>query len=345
VTVDPFSHILLAYLLGFGIWGPHGLQFVVASAFAGALPDADVLLYPLSTRFPLLRHRGISHSIVGVTIIAGVGTFVVPHALAWAFGPGFGSGPLVDYFVALEVGGLSHVLLDAMDHWSVPIFAPFSEQEYHFDADRIMNVGAMAFTVFSYAVMIYERGRVPLWVWEVTAWLLLLAAALYFVVRLLTRWRAGVAKSRARFDDVIPQANPLVFLFFARSESSGDVQLRYARYHLMHGFLTPTETAIVPRGRSSTGPVKSPEDALARSYEPALRKSWVLGETHHFGTARATPAGFQVFWYSLEMAFFGRAAGVIAEVDSRTGTVSTRTTWRDPLRSSSASTGGGPAPL
>ncbi|MFZ0831054.1 MAG: metal-dependent hydrolase, partial [Thermoplasmata archaeon] len=323
--MDPFSHILLAYLLGFGIWGPQGLQFVVASAFAGALPDADVVLYPLSTRFPLLRHRGISHSIVGVTVLAGVGTFVVPHALAWAFGPSFGTGPLLDFFVALEVGGLSHVLLDAMDHWSVPIFAPFSEQEYHFDADRIMNFGAMAFTVFSYAIMIYERGRVAQWVWEVTAWLLLSAAVVYFAVRLIARWRAGVAKTRAGFKDVIPQGNPLVFLFVARSESPDRLLLRFARYHLLRGFLGLPETLTVPLGPGSSASVTTPEGALARSYEPSLRKSWILGETHHFGEARATANGFQVFWYSLEMAFFGRAAGVLVDVDSRTGAVTTRT--------------------
>jgi hypothetical protein len=328
--MDPFSHILLAYLLGFGLWGPQGLQYVVASAFGGALPDADVLLYPLSTRFPLLRHRGISHSIVGVTILAGVGMVVVPHALAWAFGPRFGAGTLVDFFVALEIGGLSHVLLDAMDHWSVPIFAPFSQQEYHFDADRIMNFGAMSFTVFSYAVMLYERGRVALWLWEVTAWFLLLAVAIYFVVRLLARWRAGIARARLGFDHVIPQANPLVFLLYAKSEADGSVHLRSARYHLLRGLLASPESLTIPLTIAPGQLPSTPEAALARSYGPALAKSWILGETHHFAEIRATASGFAVFWYSLEMAFLRRAAGVAVEVDSKTGSVTARTTWRDP---------------
>jgi membrane-bound metal-dependent hydrolase YbcI (DUF457 family) len=330
--VDPFSHILLAYLLGFGLWGPSGLQFVVAAAFAGALPDADVVLYPLSTRFPLLRHRGISHSIVGVSILAGVGAFVVPHILAWGLGPRFGAGPVLDFFVAMEVGGLSHVLLDAMDHWSVPIFAPFSAQEYHFDADRIMNVGAMAFTVFSYSLMIYERGRVALWIWEVTAWVLLVAAVVYIGVRLLARWRAGVARTKSGFDAVVPQANPLVFLFYGRSESGGELHLKYARFHLLRGFITPTASVVVPTIPSGPGPVTGPADAMARSYAPALRASWFLGETHHFAEARPGPGGFEVFWFSLEMAFFGRAAGVLADVDGQTGAVRTQTAWRNPRR-------------
>jgi membrane-bound metal-dependent hydrolase YbcI (DUF457 family) len=340
--VDPFSHILLAYLLGFGLWGPAGLQFVVAAAFAGALPDADVVLYPLSKRFPILRHRGITHSIVGVTILAGVGTFIVPHVLAWGLGPRFGVGPLLDYFAAMEIGGLSHVLLDAMDHWSVPIFAPFSAQEYHFDADRIMNIGAMAFTVISYAIMIYERGRVALWIWEVTAWLLLAAAVVYIGVRLLARWRAGTAKSESGFDAVIPQANPFVFLFYARSETDGELRLRFARYHLLRGFIAPTASIVVPPSPASPGPVTGTAEALARTYPAALGASWFLGETHHFAEARPTPGGFEVFWYSLEMAFFGRAAGVLAKVDGRTGAVRTQPAWRNPRRALPSL--GGPAP-
>jgi len=328
--VDPFSHILLAYLFGFGLFGPQGPPYVVAAAFAGALPDADVLFYPLSSRFPLLRHRGISHSIVGVTVIAVVGTVVVPPALAWAFGPTFGVGSALFYFVALEVGGLSHVLLDAMDHWSVPIFAPFSKVEYHFDADRIMNFGAMSFTVFSYGILIYERGRVALSLWETTTYLLLLGTLVYFVVRLVARWRAGLARQRLGFDDVIPQANPLVFVLHGRAESAGVLRLSFARYHLVRGVQGSSKSVRIPRPPPTSPKVMSPEEALARSYPPALQASWILGETHHFGEARPVAGGYEVFWYSLEVAFFGRAAGVLARVDRESGAVTAHTAWRNP---------------
>jgi membrane-bound metal-dependent hydrolase YbcI (DUF457 family) len=330
--MDPFSHILLAYLLGFGVWGPGGIQFVVAAAVAGALPDADVVFYPLSRRFPLLRHRGMSHSIVGVTILSVVGTFVVPQGLGWAFGPQFGEGPPLYFFLALEIGGLSHVLLDAMDHWSVPIFAPFSKREFHFDADRIMNLGAMSFTVFSYGIMLYERGRVAIWIWELTAWLMLLAVLAYFAVRLLARWRAGVARIDAGFDAVIPQSNPFVFLLFGRSVVEGELRLRLARFHLLRGFLTPIHSLSVPVDSRMATPINAAPQAMARSYEPALNESWVLGETHHFGESRSVPGGFEVFWYSLEMVFFGRAAGVLARVDTMTGAITTQTVWRNPRR-------------
>ena len=338
--MDPFSHFLLGYLIAFGIWGPSGLQFVTAGALAGGLPDLDVVFFPLSRRFPLLRHRGLSHSIVGVTVIAAVGAFLVPMLFAWYFGASFAAGSPLFYFLAMEAGGLSHVLLDSLDHWSVPIFAPFSKTEYHFDADRIFNLGAMIFTVVGYGAMLYERGRTPLWVWEATAWTLLGLASLYIAVRLTARWRAGLAARREGFSAVIPQVNPLVFLMFDERVDAAGRTLRYGRYHLRQGFLTPPRVLTIPNGSPGVGTVRDAADALHRTYAEACKQSWVLGETHHFGEVRETEGGFRVHWYSLEMVVWGRAAGVVAQVDRATGRTTMESHWRipgvDPLRSPSA---------
>ncbi|MCI4368398.1 MAG: metal-dependent hydrolase [Thermoplasmata archaeon] len=328
--MDPFSHLLLGYLLGFGLWGPNGLKFVVAAAVGGALPDADIALYPLSRRFPLLGHRGISHSIVGVTIIAAVGGFVVPPLMAWGLGGGFSNGPVWMFVVALEVGGLSHVFLDSLDHWSVPIFAPFSPTEYKFDVDRIVNVGSMAFTVIAYGLLIYERGRVSESLWTLTTDLLLAAALLYFLVRILGRWRAGVAQHAAGYTAVIPQGNPLAFVFFREARTGNDRSLQYVRYHLRRGLEEPPRSLVTAFPLASALPVPDLAGALARSYAPAFAASWILGETHPFAEARSVSGGFEVFWYSLEMSFWGRAAGVLAHVDSLTGVVTTRNRWRSP---------------
>jgi membrane-bound metal-dependent hydrolase YbcI (DUF457 family) len=328
--MDPFSHLLLGYLLGFGIWGPAGLQYVVAAAIAGALPDLDVVFYPISRRFPLLRHRGISHSILGVTVIAAVGCFVVPPLMARGLGPYFGQGSLFAFFVALEVGGLSHVFLDSLDHWSVPIFAPFSPREYHFDVDRIMNVGSMAFTVIAYALMIYERGRVPQSVWTLTTWGLLLAVLVYFSVRIFGRWQAGVVQHRVGYSAVIPQGNPLEFVMFGEEQTEGRVRLRYARYHLLRGFSADPRSVEFPIDPAPFAPIGSVPDALSRTHSPALASSWILGETHHFAEYRAAEGGYDVFWYSLEFNFWGRFAGVLTHIDPATGMVTARNRWRNP---------------
>lgn len=330
--MDPFSHLLLGYLLGFGIWGPSGIPYVVAAAIAGALPDLDVTLYPLSRKFPLLRHRGISHSIVGVTIIAAVGCLVVPEAMARGLGSSFGMGSPFEFFVAMEVGGLSHVFLDSLDHWSVPIFAPFSGQEYHFDVDRIVNVGSMAFTVVAYATLVYERGRVPVALWADTTWVFLAVVLIYFVIRILGRWRAGVVQQREGYSAVIPQGNPFTFVFFREERTPEQLKLRTARYNLLRGFESPAKSVDIPVVPTGSLPVEDEATALARSYPTALSSSWMLGETHHFAETRALDGGFDIFWYSLEVNFWGRAAGVLTHVDSATGAVTTRNRWRTPTR-------------
>ncbi|MCI4329930.1 MAG: metal-dependent hydrolase, partial [Thermoplasmata archaeon] len=76
--MDLFTHVVFAYLLSFVIWGPAAPQYIAAGALAGGLPDADALLFPLARRFPLLEHHGITHSILGVTLVAAAGSFLLP---------------------------------------------------------------------------------------------------------------------------------------------------------------------------------------------------------------------------------------------------------------------------
>lgn len=329
--MDPFSHLLLGYLLGFGLFGTQGIQYVVAAAVAGALPDADLALFPLARRFPLLRHRGISHSIVGVTVIAAAGVWLVPWAFAQTLGAGFASGSPWAYFVALEIGGLSHVLLDAMDHWSVPILAPFRAREYSFDADRIANVGGMAFTVVAYVLLIDERGRAPVWVWQFTSWILLLAVLAFFAIRLGTRWWVEGARRAGGYTSVIPQVNPFRFLLYdERSPTPETLEVRYTVHHLLRGTSDPVRTAEALLRAPAPGPVANARDAVRASYPVCAPKSWFLTETNRFAVARSVAGGFEVFWYTLELSFGGWFSGVLARVDATTGTVTAETRWRRP---------------
>lgn len=329
--MDPFSHLLLGYLLGFGLFGVNGLQYVVAAAVAGALPDADIVFFPIARRIPGLRHRGISHSLVGVTVIALVGTWLIPLSFAQAFGSGFASGNGFAYFVALEIGGLSHVLLDAMDHWSVPIFAPFLNREYSFDADRIANFGAMAFTVIAYAALLDERGRAPIWLWQLTSEVLLVGVLAFFGVRLGTRWWVEGPRKAGGYSSVIPQVNPFRFVLYSeRSLDNGSQELRYAAYSLLGRISGPPRVVEAFPTEPTPGPVSSPAEAIRVSYPACAAKSWFLKETNHFAAAKSVAGGFDVFWYTLELSFWGRFSGVVAHVEASTGAVHPEAHWRRP---------------
>ncbi len=330
--MDLFTHVLIAYLIAYGIWGPHGLQYIAAGALAGGLPDADALFFPLARRFPLLRHHGITHSITGVTIIAAGGAFLVPPLFAAVIGPSFAHGSTLYYFLAMEAGGLSHVFLDGFTHYSVPPFARFQGFELHLDADRAINLSTLVITALSYWLMVYERGRVPVAVWEMTAWGLLAFYLGYLAVRGAGRFRAGQIRKREGYDAVIPTGNPFVFLLSGEKTEGGVTRLRWARVHVLRGREEAPQDLSVQRENAATGPVASAQEALDRSYGPSLKKGWVLAETHHFAEVKSAPGHFTVFWYSLEFSMLGRAAGVIARVDASTGAVETKSAWLSPKR-------------
>ncbi|MCI4373841.1 MAG: metal-dependent hydrolase [Thermoplasmata archaeon] len=284
------------------------------------------------SRFPLLRHHGITHSIFGVTVIAGVGTFVVPIVLAHVVGPAFAAGSPLLYFLAMEGGGLSHVFLDGFTHYSVPPLAPFSEWEFHLDADRAINLGTLAFTGFSFWLMLYERGRVPVSVWEATAWLLLVGYGGYLAIRGVGRWRAGRVRVRGGYSAVVPQSNPLVFLLVEERTEGGRMKLRFAEWHLFGGERGPARSLDVAKSAPPPGPVADARDALERSYAPAISHGGILAMTYHFAEVREALDHFTIFWYSLEVTMLGRAAGVIARVDRATGGVQTKSAWIAPRR-------------
>ena len=153
--MDLFTHVIFAYLLSFIIWGPAAPQFIAAGALAGGLPDADVLLFPLTRWFPSLHHRGTVHTIVGVTIIAAAGSFLVP------FLPYFTHASTLLYFVAMEIGGLSHLLLDAFTNYAVRPLYPFSARAFRLNADVAVSLVTMAppGSLWSYSSSNTERCR------------------------------------------------------------------------------------------------------------------------------------------------------------------------------------------
>lgn len=330
--MDLFTHVLVAYLIAFGIFGPNNLQYVAAAALAGGLPDADALLFPLARRFPLLRHHGITHSLFGVTVIAGVGALLVPFLLAAVVSPAFAVGSPLLYFLAMEGGGLSHVFLDGFTHFAVPPLAPFSKWELHMDADRAINLGTFAFTGFSYWLMLYERGRVPIPVWELTAWLLLAGYLAYLAVRGVGRWKAGRVAHREGFTAVAPTGSPFVFLLVEERKDSGMVRLRHEEFHLLSGLRGTGRTLEFPVRDLPPGPVTSADEALERSYAPALHRGRMLELTYHSAEVRSTSTAWQVLWYSLEFSMLGRAAAVLASVDPASGRVETHNAWMSPQK-------------
>jgi membrane-bound metal-dependent hydrolase YbcI (DUF457 family) len=321
--LDLFTHVLTAYLLTYGLVGFQP-SYLAAGALAGGLPDGDILLYPLWKRFPILRHHGITHSFTGITIIALGGAVVGPQ-----LAPG---SPLV-YFAVMWVAGALHVLEDAFTNFSVPPFLPFSKQRVQLDADRAVNFVTMAISIFSFYLLLgVERNHVPFATYLATVYVLMLFFVAYFALRVGLRLYLGRhLKEIGPFDVPVATSNPLVWLLLAESKDGGVLRSAYGRYVFGRGLVEgPYElTAPMDPEPDRTGPVQDRAEAVRRSYPIARRALTALDDTYHFAETHDADGRWDVTWYSLEFAAFGRAMAVRVAFDDA-GAATVKRAWFHP---------------
>ena len=140
-----FSHAVVASSLG-AAGSPVArmpARYWVTVAILGALPDLDVVIYPLGLNAPhVLGHRGITHSLAFAAVFAALVVRLVFRDARWrsAWLRLWGA-----FFAAL----VSHAVLDAMTDGGqgVAFFAPFSDARWHFPWQpiRVSPIGLTAF--------------------------------------------------------------------------------------------------------------------------------------------------------------------------------------------------------
>lgn len=118
--------------------GPNSAPLVIAGAL---LPDADILIEPFLHPQSGFVHRGFTHSLLGVAVLAPLAALV---ALLLFRAKGYAR------FVALiAVGMLSHVLLDLPTPMGTKFFYPFSNNYVHLDL-----LGYLDWTLFTLALFV-----------------------------------------------------------------------------------------------------------------------------------------------------------------------------------------------
>jgi membrane-bound metal-dependent hydrolase YbcI (DUF457 family) len=323
--VDLFTHVLVAYLLTFGLVGFQP-SYLAAGALAGGLPDGDIFLLPLWRRFPILRHHGITHSIFGVTIVAVVGGAVIaPH-----LSPG---NPWI-YFAVMEAGGLAHILMDGFTNFSVPPLLPFSARKLEIDADRAVNFVTMLVSVASFYLLLgVERNHVAFWIYLDTVYALMAFFVAYFAIRLAGRWLVQAPLREMGPGSVpVPATDPFSWVLLREERSPGRVTTTYTQYRLGRGIVKGPYRISVPTETSdgASGPVGSPEEALTRSYPIARHHSGLLDDTYHFGEIERSGAGaWSVVWFSLEYSMFGRSAATRVTI-AADGAMTAHRAWYRP---------------
>ena len=324
--MDLFSHVLVAYLVTFGLFGSQP-QYLAAGALAGGLPDGDILLFPLARRWPIFGHHGITHSLSGVTVVAVAGALLAPMILP---------GSALVYFAVMELGGIAHILQDAFTQFSVPPLAPFSDKRLHLDADRAISLVTLVVSVVGFYVLLgVERNHVAYSVYLGTLWVLVAFFVAYFAIRLAGR--AAIQRHRDVLGvhaETVPTGNPFSWMLLSEKLENGRLRTTWARYRLGRGV---TEGPLSVEGPVEPTPYAgrpaSAAQALEWSYPLARRASRVLQSTYHFGEAFEEPGGVWVaVWYSLEFTMLGRSPGVRVRFPSNGGPADVHSTFYRPMQ-------------
>jgi inner membrane protein len=139
------SHAVFASSLG-SVGAPASkmpVRYWVTLALVAALPDLDVVVYPLGLNAPhMLGHRGLTHSLPFAAVCAALIVRLVFRDVAWR---GAWTRLWLVFFAAMA----SHGILDAMTDGGqgIAFFAPFSDARWHFPwrPIRVSPIGVGAF--------------------------------------------------------------------------------------------------------------------------------------------------------------------------------------------------------
>lgn len=129
--MDPISHSLVGVTLSnLGLETTAPLAST-ALLFSSLLPDLDYLANLRGRRTYLKHHRGFTHSILGIIILAGAFSLTLSY-----FDP---LTPYSLYFLLCLIGGAGHLLLDTTTSYGTRLLLPFTKRWFAWDLVLIFD--------------------------------------------------------------------------------------------------------------------------------------------------------------------------------------------------------------
>jgi inner membrane protein len=144
--MEPVTHFLTGATLARAGFNRKTALATVTMTFAAEAADLDILAYVKGSAFGFIQHRGITHTFIGIPVIAAlvVGLIWLLDALWQRFRrarklppPSARRWGLLYLFAC--IAGLSHILLDFTNNYGVRPFYPFSRQWYAWDIVFILE--------------------------------------------------------------------------------------------------------------------------------------------------------------------------------------------------------------
>lgn len=169
--MEPITHAVVGMVLG--CLGPEPVTvnngILVASTLGAVAPDIDIISRFWGEFSYLKQHRGFSHSLPGLGLIA-----VILGLLLNLLYPQYGFTTL---FLWAFYGALSHSLLDLLNSYGVKILWPFSRKRWA--ANLLMLFDPVLFIL---CVVLLRLEAHPLY-----GWIMVMVLSTYLFVRFLMR--------------------------------------------------------------------------------------------------------------------------------------------------------------
>ena len=292
--------MLIGYLIGWlAAFTPLGYNeyMILLPVVMAMLPDFDVVLYlvpkRIRRRFRGIKHRGISHTILFLACAAAVVAYLF-HSLVGT--------TLLAGFILAFLGGLSHVLLDALTSFAFPYLGPFSWKERSLDLDGAVTWYMAPFSLFSIVTMWSMRAyALPFGLYELFVSFVFTIIALHYIARLSVKLYVERVLYKGQGARVNPTFTLLSFYVMLRRRVDGVNIIEYFHTSLLVSRKKCTRRYFeVDRIPSGTGSGAGPKDV----YEAVLASSQAIaphGLTNLSSVAAAqlpsNEGEWSIFWF------------------------------------------------
>ena len=149
--MDTVTHGLTGWLVARALpddWkGEHTATATAAVALGSVLPDADHAASLLGSELYLRIHRGLSHSLLGISVSSLVVALLFARFGRWK--------DAKRLFLLVLVGQVSHVVLDLLNAYGTQVLQPFSNARLSLD---LLFVVDLVFTGIVVAGIAWSRG-------------------------------------------------------------------------------------------------------------------------------------------------------------------------------------------
>ncbi|MDD1779097.1 MAG: metal-dependent hydrolase [Candidatus Helarchaeota archaeon] len=285
--MDTFSHILIAFLL----LGQFDLNLAVFAGVMALIIDLDVILFPLTKKYPLFEHRGLVHSILGVICVTLVASLIYSSLTGINYGLSLGAG---------LIGAFSHTTCDTMTNYGTLSLWPFVKKYVKLD----INPGISPITTIVSTISIpflYSAYRDSnLLLFNNIYLIVSIFFGIYFIIRISL-------KSYIQFKfhtKSLPNFNPFKYKLVQVSlYNEGDQEykeIKWRTINLLTGKFTEQGQIRYPM-MNPTPPLDTDEKMISFSYKttPIQR---ILGHSdyHLYEILEKNEDAMIIFWYVLE---------------------------------------------